>query len=171
MKYRAGLLVAVWALASTAQAANNNNSGVNPDQIFLGAGISSNSVSGSDDGTGFQFFGGYHFGKIANNLKLDLEVGYMDTGSMDVTVNVPPFGRVTTDARAKGLWSTGVLLLELNPQIDLIGRAGFDFGDDDGLMVGIGAGFNLNKQTQLRLEFVERDSVDSIQFNARFNLK
>ncbi|MBI3545205.1 MAG: outer membrane beta-barrel protein [Gammaproteobacteria bacterium] len=170
MQHRVGLLAAVFALAPAAQAANQN-SGVNPDQIFIGAGISSNSVSGSDDGTGFQFFGGYHFGKIANNLKLDLEIGYMDTGNMDVSVDVPFFGKVTTNARAKGLWSTGVLLLELNPQIDLIGRAGFDFGDDDGAMVGIGVGYNLNKQTQLRLEFVERDNVDSIQFNARFNLK
>lgn len=170
MKYRVWLLAAILILAPAVQAANQNSS-VNPDRIFIGAGISSNSVSGSDDGTGFQFFGGYHFGKIANNLKLDLEIGYMDTGNMDVSVDVPFFGKVTTNARAKGLWSTGVLLLELNPQIELIGRAGLDFGDDDGVMVGIGAGYNLNKQTQLRLEFVERDNVDSIQFNARFDLK
>lgn len=167
-KYRMALIAASLALTATAQAANN--AGVNPNQIFLGAGLSRNSVSGSDDGTGFQFFGGYHFGKIANNLKLDLEIGYMDTGNMDVSVNVPFFGQVSTRARAKGLWSTGVLLIELNPQIDLIGCAGLDFGDDDGIMVGVGAGFNVNKKTQLRLEYVERDTVDSLQFNARFNL-
>jgi len=168
MKHYAALLAVALVVAPSVQAAG---SGVDPNQIFLGGGISSNSVSGSDDGTGFQIFGGYHFGKMANNIKLDLEIGYMDTGSMDVTVNVPFVGRVTTDARAKGLWATPVARIELNPQFELIGRAGLDVGDDDGLMVGVGLGYNLNRQSQFRVEYVERDHVDSLQFNVMVNLK
>lgn len=148
------------ALATPALAASpgaKSQPGIDTGRLFFGAGISQNDVSGSDDGTGYQFFGGYEFGQVAQNVALDLEVGYMDTGDMDI----PGPG----DDHAKGLWATGVGRLQLNPQFELLARAGLDFGDDDGLMVGVGAGFNVNKQTQLRLELVERDEVSSLQFN------
>jgi hypothetical protein len=35
-------------------------------------------------------------------------------------------------------------------------------------MFGIGAGYILSKNLKLRLEFVSRDHVDSLQFNAVF---
>jgi len=172
MKHYAVLLAVALAVAPSVQAAGSSTgSGINPNQVFLGGGFSSNSVSNSNDGTGFQIFGGYHFGKMANNIKLDLEAGYMDTGNMDVTVSAPFFGSVTTSARAKGLWATPVARIELNPQFELIGRAGFDFGDDDGLMAGVGLGYNINKQSQFRVEYVERDTVNSLQLNAVVNLK
>ncbi|MFP5350350.1 MAG: outer membrane beta-barrel protein [Gammaproteobacteria bacterium] len=157
---RASLAVCAIAALAASPLANAAAGGVDTGRLFVGAGLSQNDVSGSDDGTGYQFFGGYEFGQVAQNVALDLEVGYMDTGDMDVRV-----GPFTVDARAKGLWATGVGRLQFNPQFELLGRAGLDFGDDDGLMVGIGAGFNVNKQTQLRLEFVERDEVSSLQFN------
>lgn len=130
--------------------------GFDPNKLFFGAGISRNDADGTDEGTGFQIFGGYQFGQVAQNISLDAEVGYMDSGDL---CDGP------ADCDAEGLWATGVGRLSLNPQFDLIGRIGLDFGDDDGLMVGIGGGFNLNKQTQLRLELVERDEISSLQFN------
>ena len=154
------VLAACAAPALAASPAAKPAPGIDTGRLFFGAGVSDNDVTGSDSGTGFQFFGGYEFGQVAQNIAVDLEVGYMDTGSMDVRV-----GPFTVDARAKGLWATGVGRLQLNPQFELLARAGLDFGDDDGLMVGIGAGFNVNKQTQLRFEFVERDEVSSLQFN------
>jgi hypothetical protein len=54
------------------------------------------------------------------------------------------------------------------PSVELIGRLGLDFGDDDGLMAGIGVGLLLTKNFKLRLEFVQRDKVDSVQFNFVF---
>lgn len=138
--------------------------GFDSGKLFLGAGLSQNDVSGSDEGTGYQFFGGYRFGQIASNIELDAEVGYMDTGDMDINRTVLGIP-VTVDARAKGLWATAVGRLALDPQFDLIGRLGMDFGDDDGLMFGVGAGYNVSKQTQLRLELVERDEVSSLQVN------
>lgn len=154
------LLAACTVPALAASPGAKPAAGVDTGRLFFGAGVSDNDVSGSDSGTGYQFFGGYEFGQVAQNVAVDLEVGYMDTGSMDVRV-----GPITVDARAKGLWATGVGRLQLNPQFELLARAGLDFGDDDGLMVGVGAGFNVNKQTQLRLELVERDDVSSLQFN------
>ena len=130
---------------------------VDTSRFFFGAGLSSNDVSGSDSAVGWQVFGGYGFGQVASNLYFDAEVGYMDTGDMERS------GR--PDAKANGLWATGVARFMLTPSVELIGRAGLDFGDDDGFMAGIGAGLILTKNFKVRFEFVQRDNVDSLQFN------
>jgi len=133
--------------------------GFDTNKLFFGAGVSSNDVSGSDSATGFQIFGGYGFGEVTRNVFIDAEVGYMDTGNMS-----RPGGNV----KAKGLWASGVGRLMVAPSVELIGRLGFDFGDDDGLMAGIGAGVLLSKNFKLRLEYVQRDNVNSVQFNIVF---
>ena len=133
--------------------------GFDTNKLFFGAGVSSNDVSGSDSATGFQIFGGYGFGEVTRNVFIDAEVGYMDTGNMS-----RPGGNV----KAKGLWASGVGRLMVAPSVELIGRLGFDFGDDDGLLAGIGAGVLLTKNFKLRLEYVQRDNVNSVQFNIVF---
>jgi hypothetical protein len=133
--------------------------GFDTNKLFFGAGVSSNDVSGSDSATGFQIFGGYGFGEVTRNVFIDAEVGYMDTGNMS-----RPGGNV----KAKGLWASGVGRLMVAPSVELIGRLGFDFGDDDGLLAGIGAGLLLTKNFKLRLEYVQRDNVNSVQFNIVF---
>jgi hypothetical protein len=132
--------------------------GFDTKKLFFGAGLSSNDVSGFDDGTGYQFFGGYGFGEVSPKVFIDAEVGYMDTGKMERS---SPSG----NARAKGLWATGVGRLMVSPNFELLGRLGLDFGDDDGLMFGVGGGLILTKNAKLRVEFVERDDVSSLQFN------
>ncbi len=147
--------------AFAAPALGASQAGIDTGRLLFGAGISQNDVSGADDeGTGFQIFGGYEFGQVAQNVAVDLEVGYMDSGDIKYCA----FGNCRKD-NATGLWATGVGRLQLNPQFELLARAGLDFGDDDGLMVGVGAGFNVNKQTQLRFELVERDDISSLQLN------
>ncbi|MFL6654023.1 MAG: outer membrane beta-barrel protein, partial [Sulfurifustis sp.] len=132
------VVVLLMALAcAPAMAAQRGGGGFDTNNLFFGAGLSLNSVSGSDDGVGYQFFGGYEFGELAQNFKLDVEVGYMDTGDMDVDL---PFGLGTASARAKGIWANAVGRFVVNPQWEIVGRAGYDFGDDDGFMVGVGAG-------------------------------
>ena len=156
------LVLAAMGIAADALAQRGRSSGgFDTSKLFYGGGLSLNEVSGSDSGTGFQIFGGYRFGEFAPKWQADVELGYMDTGNMDI--NVPPFGSVS--ARAKGLWSTGVARYILKPQVELLGRLGMDFGDDDGLMFGFGAGYVLNRNFKLRGEYVIRDNVDSIQFN------
>lgn len=150
------LAVLVGAPAMAAQ----GGGGFNPNHLFFGAGLSSNSVSGSDNGLGYQFFGGYEFGEVARNINFDVEVGYMDTGNMDFCVP-----GICAAARAKGLWANGVGRFDLNPQFELLLRAGLDFGDDDGFMFGVGGGYKVNRQTTLRLEYVERQNVNSLEFN------
>ena len=133
--------------------------GLDTSKLFFGAGLSSNDVSGSDSATGYQIFGGYGFGEVTPKVFIDAEVGYMDTGNMT---------RRGGNVKANGLWANGVGRLMLAPSIELIGRLGLDFGDDDGLMAGIGAGVLLSKNFKLRLEFVQRDNVNSVQLNFVF---
>ena len=133
-------------------------------RLFFGAGLSENTVSGSDDGAGVQVFGGYNFPAITTNLYVDAEAGYMDTGKMERKGCTTSF----CDAKAKGLWATGVVRYLVTPQVELIGRAGLDFGDDDGFMAGVGMGYIFGAHFKLRLEFVRRDDVSSVQFNVVF---
>ncbi len=165
-KFMRAVIVAALAMGMSSVASAQ---GMNQKNLFFGAGLGSNSVSGAS-GTGFQFFGGYGFGEVSPKLNVDAEVGYMDTGSMkkDVTVCYPfPIGCVSTsiDAKAKGLWANGVGRYRIAPQVELIGRAGLDFGDDDGFMWGVGGGYLVNRNVTLRAEYVVRQHVDSLQFN------
>ena len=133
-------------------------------RLFFGASLSVNSVPGSDDGAGFQVFSGYNFPAIAPNLYVDAEAGYMDTGKLERKGCTGVF----CDAKANGVWANGVVRYLVTPKVDLIGRVGVDFGDDDGLMGGIGAGYIVSPHFKVRLELVKRDDVTSVQFNALF---
>lgn len=148
------ILAAVFSTSAAAQ-------GFDLRRLFFGAGASVNSVSGADNSVGAQVFGGYNFPAVARNLYLDAEAGYMDTGKFDRPGCVGGF----CDKKVNGLWATGVIRYLPAPQVELIGRAGVDIGDDDGPMVGIGAGYIVNPHLKLRVELVARDNVDSVQFN------
>ena len=128
-------------------------------RLFFGGGLAQNMVSNFDNATGFQIFGGYNFPELARRFSVDAEAGYMDTGK---------FKRTFVETKAKGVWGSGVARYMVAPQWELLGRLGYDFGDDDGVLVGIGGGYIVNKNLKLRLEFVQRDTVDSLQFNVVF---
>jgi hypothetical protein len=55
--------------------------------------------------------------------------------------------------------------LPLNQNVSAIGRLGLDIGDDDGVMIGFGLGFPMSQKTDLRVEYVIRDNIDSFQLN------
>lgn len=139
--------------------------------VYLGGGLSSNEINGSDEGTGWQVFAGFPLTGIrAEPFQFAIEAGYMETGEMETRTNVPLLGTVTTETEAKGLWATGVASYPLASYVDLLGRIGLDFGDDDGLMVGVGLGFTVSREIQVRGEYVERDNVDSLQLNLVYYL-
>lgn len=169
MKNVFAVLFAVSSLAS-ASAFAAEGSVIDLRNLYVGGGLSINSVTNSDNGTGFQFFAGYDLPWKVQTIHFAAEAGYMDTGNMNETVNTP-FGSYTASTRARGLWTTGVAFLPIAPQIELLARAGLDLGDDDGAMFGVGADYNLNRQMQLRAEYVARPNVDSIQGNFVFHLQ
>jgi len=150
-------LVLLSALVSAPAAANQDL-----ENFYMGGGISNNSASGLDSAFGAQVFGGYNFGQLLGEASVMAEVGYMNTGNMRRRHSN------TGSVSAQGLWTTGVVSLPLTGHWHLLGRAGLDFGDDDGIMVGIGAGYRITQQLDLRGELVARDRTDSFQFNLAY---
>jgi len=148
------ILAALMTVSGAAAAAQLKN-----DRFYVGGGINDNDVDGAD-ATGYQFFGGYELPADIGRADTAIEVGYWNSGDFDVNT---PAGRRESDA--EGLWANGVVSLPLSGSVDLIGRAGADFGDDDGLMAGGGLGFNLGPRVQVRGEYVVRDQTDSVQAN------
>src|SRR5258708_12891347 len=59
-------------------------------RLFFGAGVSRNMVSGLDDSTGFQAFGGYNFPAIARNFYVAAEPGSMDTVKLTAPASRAP---------------------------------------------------------------------------------
>lgn len=128
-------------------------------KFSIGAGISLNSVNGPvDDETGFQFFAAYDLTQlnVMQGIDSSIEFGYMDYGF---------------DGRdSDGLWANVVVDGSLSGKLGWLARLGLDFGDDSGLMFGAGFGYAANSRTDVRLEYVVRDDVDSLQFNVLFGL-
>ncbi len=136
------------------------------NKIYFGGGIGFNDINDNyydDDAVGFQVFAGIPLPVKTENVKLSVELGYMDSGDFDRST---PFASTT---KANGLWGTAVAELPLNNNnISLLGRLGLDIGDDDGLMAGVGIGFAMSQSMDLRLEYVARDHIDSLQLNLVF---
>ena len=49
-------------------------------------------------------------------------------------------------------------LPEISRNLFAIGRAGLDFGDDDGLLLGAGAGFHLTPKVDVRGEYLAKNA-------------
>ena len=154
------LTVLFFALLShaliTSALAQESEPMLDKNKLSIGAGISDNSVGRADE-IGFQFFAAYDLKQVnvMEGLKSSVEFGLMDYG----------FSRDST-----GIWGTYVIEGPLSDQIGWLARAGFDIGDDSGLMVGAGLGFAMDENSQLRIEYVVRDDIDSLQFNFLFHL-
>ena len=140
---------------------------VNSDKLYVGGGLGFNSLSAIDfsDGLGYQLFGGYTLPVKMGKGKLSLEVGYMDSGDMEVGAIPTFFGPVVIEDKAAGLWGNAVYSLPLQDKLNLLARLGLDIGDDDGLMFGAGVGFKLSSKMEVRGEYVIRDTIDSLQVN------
>lgn len=144
-------------------------SSISMDDAWIGGGLNLNSHSGWDDAAGFQFFGGLDLSSLLNvdpAFGLAAEVGYWNSGEFE---DDRPSGFAGTDTReASGLWTTAVASWSFTPEFYALGRAGLDFGDDDGLMIGGGAGYRLTERLDVRAELVIRDNIDSLQANALY---
>ncbi len=126
------------------------------NRLSLGIGIADNSVRRADE-TGSQIFVAYDLNQVnvMEGVKSSVEFGLMDYG----------FSRDST-----GIWGTFVIEGGIGEHIDWLARAGYDIGDDSGLMFGAGVGFALSGKKKLRIEYVVRDDIDSLQFNFLFHL-
>ena len=134
---------------------------LNKDLLSIGIGLSSNSIdeddNDEDDEIGYQFFVAYDLVEVdlMEGVNSAIELGLMDYG----------FKRDST-----GLWGTYTVDGIISGDLGWLARAGFDIGDDNGLMMGAGLSYIADEKTELRFEYVARDEVDSWQFNYLFHL-
>lgn len=143
--------------------------GFNTDNLYAGAGIGMNSISGADDAWGFQIFGGYKLDMLdLDPIELAVEVGYMDTG--DFEASECWFGVCHKEKfSASGVWASAVGSYAVTPELAILARLGLDFGDDDGLLFGFGAGYAVTKEIEVRAEYVIRDNINSLQANVAYH--
>ncbi len=127
-------------------------------KFSIGGGISNNSISGLSDELGYQFFGAYNLSQVnlMQGVQSSVEFGYMDYGF--------------SGTNSSGIWGAYVINGKFVGNFGWLGRLGYDFGDDNGLLLGLGLDYSINSKMDLRGEYVIRDQVDSLQFNIIYNL-
>ena len=164
---KSGVVLVALLHAFNVSAADESTSVIDAKKFYFGGGLGFNSLSGIDlnDGQGLQIFAGYELPVNMAEGTLSIEAGYMDSGDMDARVNIPGLGTSAGEADAEGLWVNAVVDFPLKDRLSVVGRVGLDLGDDDGLMLGGGLGFQINEKIDVRAEYVIRDHVDSLQFN------
>ena len=137
--------------------------GIDTSRVYLGGGLSFNSLPGVGSSRGFQFLAGYEFAGLLNDdISTALEVGYMDSGNFDRINNNNKFNA------AEGVWAAVVESVPVSNKVDVIGRLGYDFGDDDGLLLGAGMQYKFNTKAAVRMEYVAREHVTGLQANVLY---
>jgi len=153
-------ILALMFLASTA----NAEGPIDAKQFYAGGGLGFNSLAGFGSSQGFQFFGGYDFAfKLNDDISSALEIGYMDTGDFD------RYKGPNSNEDVTGLWAAMVESVPLSNKTDMLVRLGFDFGDDDGLLLGTGLQYKFTTKVAMRMEYVAREHVNSLQANVLFH--
>jgi hypothetical protein len=139
-----------------------------PTGLYVGGGISYNDldfgsvIKGADNETamGLQLFAGVPIENAIENIETFAEVGFFRTNNFNFS---------GTKERVTGISGSIVLqrnLNEIDPNLYGLGRVGLEIGDDDGILMGIGAGYRVTPKVDVRLEFVNKDLISSYQANA-----
>ena len=137
------------------------HSALDTRRLYYGAGLSMNTLANTRLGYGAQVLTGYDTGLAVGRMVLDVELGYLNTGNMKFDTQVG--SRIAT--RASGVWLSGVARVPVSTGWEALARLGGDFGDDAGLLLGIGAGAELTRDVKLRIEYVVRENIDALQLN------
>jgi hypothetical protein len=65
----------------------------------------------------------------------------------------------------KGAWFSMLESVPLSTKTDMLVRLGYDFGDDDGLILGTGMQYNFDTKVAMRMEYVAREHMNGLQAN------
>ena len=142
----------------------NAEGGLDAQRIYLGGGLGFNSLPGYGSSRGFQFFGGYDFAfKLNDDISSALEIGYMDTGDFD------QYKGPGSNEDVKGLWAAMLESVPLSSKTDMLVRLGYDFGDDDGFLLGTGMQYKFTTKVAMRMEYIARQNVNALQANVLFH--
>ena len=151
-------MILTFGIAVAPSHAQENPPILDRNLFSIGAGISDNEISSPDeDEIGFQFFAAYDLVEInlMEGVNSSVEFGFMDFGF---------------DEDDSGIWASYVVDGSISGGIGWLAQAGFDIGDDSGLLFGAGLKVMLNEKSDLRLEYVQRDEVDSLLINFLYQL-
>ena len=133
---------------------------IDAKRIYVGGGLGFNSLPGYGSARGFQFIGGYDFEfKLNEDISSALEIGYMASGDFD------QYKGLSRNEDVKGLWAAMVESVPLSSKTDMLVRLGYDFGDDDGFLMGTGLQYKFDTKLSFRMEYVVRQNVNSLQAN------
>lgn len=142
------------------------------NKYYVGGGLGINSTPTFDNTTGYQLFAGYclDFNFKSPRSRTSVEVGYLDSGEFekqeDRFANNPNRSSiVAVNKTYSGVWFAGLAEYRFDNKMHIMGRAGLDIGDANGLLFGGGAGYNVTKYAQVRAEYIIRDDIDSFQLN------
>jgi hypothetical protein len=151
----------IFLLALMSFVSNVNAEGaVDAKRVYVGGGFGFNSLPGFGSARGFQFIAGYDFAfKLNDDISTALEIGYMDTGDFE------HYNGFNSNEDVKGLWAAAVESVPLSSKTDMLVRLGFDFGDDDGVLLGTGLQYKFTTKVAMRMEYVARQNVNSLQAN------
>ena len=156
------MVFALMSAYSMAQAAEQEPV-VDAKRFYAGGGLGFHHAGGGN-AQGFQFFAGYDFKFVINDdIASALEVGYMDSGKFDY------FYGGTTSSKASGLWASMVETVPLTSKAGMLARLGYDFGDDDGFLIGAGMQYKFNTKAAMRMEYVTRQHISGLQVNVLFH--
>ena len=136
--------------------------------LYVGAGLSHNDldfgsiIKGADNETamGIQIFAGVPIANSIENIDTFAEVGFFRTSNFNFS------GQKERVIGASGSVVLQRNLSEVNPNLYALGRIGLEIGDDDGIIMGVGAGYRITPKVEVRAEFVNKDLVSSYQANA-----
>jgi len=164
MKFVLPLALAIAATPALADDHMDDSSSLKK-RLYVGAGLNHNEIDspfggGDADANGYTIFAGLTFPNDTAGLMTAAELGYSDTGE---------FYDGPGDTDINGFWIAGVAektLPEIDPRVSVLGRAGIDFGDDDGIFLGAGLGFKATKMVDLRAEFINKDASGVYQLSA-----
>jgi len=154
-------IVCLFALMSVTVAAQAE--GIDTSRLYIGGGLNFNSLPGAGSARGVQFFGGYELAtKMNDDITTSLELGYMDSGKFE---NINNSTRINA---ANGMWASVVEAVPVSTKVDVLARLGYDFGDDDGVLLGTGVQYKFNTKSSMRMEYVSREHITGLQANVFF---
>lgn len=140
---------------------------INLNKIRVGVGfnynrIDNSSLSSEKDGkaSGSQVFFGYALGN-RYGTETSIEVGYIKSGEL----------YENSDIDVNGFWGSAVVrkpLPEIREDLSAIARVGLGLKGDDGVLVGIGAQYDIHPNVFVRLEYLNKDLTQSYQANLGF---
>ena len=156
------LLIAAVVAATAQVQAQAEGTQIELDKLYIGGNLTHNVIDSpfggsSLDANGVSVFAGYAFANDIPQVNTYAELGYSQTDDF------------FADSDIRGIWAAAVAekaLPEVDPRLSALARFGIDFGDDDGMFIGAGAGFRASDALSLRAEFINKDASTVYQLGA-----